>query len=181
MYKTSVALVTLIAFMSINFSCLIYKTRTEPAKILADRKGKKITIYRVRTTSGEYIEFSKKQPGIFYENVITGKGRVDKKIDRTDVQAIKRKGKGIYEITTKDGVTCKFVAIIEDEYICRGNEYRQVSISLSEIDQAWVKRLNSVATFLVSTFGVGIILLIIASWKSEPPPPPTPEEQIEWD
>ena len=61
MSKTTISVITLMAFLVFSFSC--YSTRTSQVKSEADWHGKKGKVYMVITKSGEHIEFSKDNPG----------------------------------------------------------------------------------------------------------------------
>jgi hypothetical protein len=105
MNKKIISLFTLLAFVIFSVSCHITKTRR--INTSADWQGKKGKILWVIKTSGEYIEFSKDNPGRIIGDKIVGKAIILSKkvvIDRANIVENKRDQNGkILKITTKDG------------------------------------------------------------------------------
>jgi hypothetical protein len=105
MSRKIISLFTLLAFVIFSVSC--YTTKTRRVNTSADWQGKKGKILWVIKTSGEYIEFSKDNPGRIIGDKIVGKAIILSKkivIDRANIEENKRDKNGkILKITTKDG------------------------------------------------------------------------------
>jgi len=117
MNKKIISLFTLLAFVIFSVSC--YTTKTRRVNTSADWKGEKGKILWVIKTSGEYVEFSKDNPGRIIGDKVVGTAIILSKkvvIDRADIEKIKRDQKGkILKITTKDGKIYKVVKGTEKE------------------------------------------------------------------
>jgi len=141
MNKKIISLFTLLAFVIFSVSC--YTTKTRRVNTSADWQGKKGKILWVIKTSGEYIEFSKDNPGRIIGDKIVGKAIILSKkvvIDRANIEENKRDQNGkILKITTKDGKMYTVVKGTEKEEkdkitfftIYESNE--QILIPLSEV------------------------------------------------
>ena len=139
--KKFISLFTLLAFVIFSVSC--YTTKTRRVNTSADWQGKKGKILWVIKTSGEYIEFSKDNPGRIIGDKIVGKAIILSKkvvIDRANIEENKRDQNGkILKITTKDGKMYTVVKGTEKEEkdkitfftIYESNE--QILIPLSEV------------------------------------------------
>jgi len=64
------SLLTLASFMIFSLSC--YTTKKVDVRTVAGGEGKQVVILAVLKTSGEYVEFSKDQPGRIEDNTIVG-------------------------------------------------------------------------------------------------------------
>jgi len=163
MNKKIISLFTLLAFVIFSVSC--YTTKTRRVNTSADWQGKKGKILWVIKTSGEYIEFSKDNPGRIIGDKIVGKAIILSKkvvIDRANIEENKRDQNGkILKITTKDGKMYTVIKGTEKEEkdkitffaIYESNE--QVLIPLSEVK--WVHVLIYLRIVLV----VGLFMYII--------------------
>ena len=91
MNRKIISLVTLMAFIIFSLSCYnIKKVRIESVKA---KNRSKVKILGVFKSSGEYIEFSKEQPGKIYKESIRGtvvKLSKLKEINKADIQSIKK-------------------------------------------------------------------------------------------
>ena len=167
MNKKIISLFTLLAFVIFSVSC--YTTKTRRVNTSADWKGKKGRILWVIKTSGEYIEFSKDNPGRIIGDKIVGKAIILSKkvvIDRANIEENKRDQNGkILKITTKDGKMYTVIKGTEKEEkdkitffaIYESNE--QVLIPLSEVK--WVHVLIGLGLVLVLYI---FMTLVIKAW-----------------
>jgi hypothetical protein len=161
-----VSLFTLVAFIIFTFSCYIYTTKKERGETVYT-KGGKVLVLAVMKTSGEYIEFPKDLPGQIDRDTIVGTTTSLKEleIEPNLVERIKKDQEGkIIEITTKDGTTYRDMTIREEEnkFICSFYEYGKISIPLSEVQLAWVKRVDPALTFLTVMGGISAGILALA-------------------
>ena len=167
MNKKIISLFTLLAFVIFSVSC--YTTKTRRVNTSADWQGKKGKILWVIKTSGEYIEFSKDNPGRIIGDKIVGKAIILSKkvvIDKADIEENKRDQHGkILKITTKDGKMYTVIKGTEKEEkdkitffaIYESNE--QVLIPLSEVK--WVHVLIGLGLVLVLYI---FMTLVIKAW-----------------
>ncbi len=164
MYKKIISIFTLLAFVIFSLSC--YITRIKEVKSAADWQGKKGKILWIIKTSGEFIGFSRDDPGRIIGDTIVGKAIILSKvveIDRADIEKIIRnQNKDIIKITTKDGKMFTVIKGTEKEEkdkitfftVYESNE--QVLIRLSEIK--WYHVLIGLAYVLVMVLMLSIIL-----------------------
>ncbi len=178
MRKKLVSLFTLVAFIVFTFSCSVYTTKKERGETVY-AKGGKVKVLAVMKTSGEYVEFPKDLPGYIIGDTIIGTAMSLKEleIELNLVQRIKKDQNGkIIEITTKNGTTYRDMIIREEEnkFICSSYEYgEKILIPISEVQLAWVKRVDPGLTFLAVMGGIsaGILALgvIVALTKESCP------------
>ncbi len=155
MNKKIISLFTLLAFVIFSVSC--YTTKTRRVNTSADWQGKKGKILWVIKTSGEYIEFSKDNPGRIIGDKIVGKAIILSKkvvIDRANIEENKRDQNGkILKITTKDGKMYTVIKGTEKEekdkitFFARYESNELVLIPLSEVK--WVHVLIVLAAVVV--------------------------------
>ena len=172
MSRKIVSLFTLIAFIVFSISC--YMTKIKNVRTAADLRGKKGEILSLVKTSGEYIYFSKNSPGRIYGDKIAGTAfALNKKVEitRDNIKEVKRDKKGmISEITNKDGK--RYEVIIgtareeENKIIFSYELYESVSIPLSEVKSAQVKKPDYAKFSLVVLGVVGLAILTIVSLGS---------------
>jgi len=163
MSRKIISLFTLLAFVIFSVSC--HTTRLKEVRTAADWQRKKGKILWVIKTSGEYIEFSKDNPGRIIGDKIVGKAIILSKkvvIDRADIEENKRDQNGkILKITTKDGKMYTVIKGTEKEEkdkitfftIYESNEL--VLIPISEVK--WVQVLIYLGIVLV----MGLLMYII--------------------
>ena len=164
MSRKIISLFTLLAFFIFSVSC--YITRLKEVRTAADWKGKKGKILWVIKTSGEYIEFSKDNPGRIIGDKIVGKAIILSKkvvIDRANIEENKRDQNGkILKITTKDGKMYTVIKGTEKEEkdkitfftIYESNEL--VFIRLSEVK--WYEVLIGLALVLAMVLILNIFI-----------------------
>lgn len=180
-----ISLVTITAFISFSLSCTAYKTTKERITPESPLEGDRVEILAVMKTSGEYIEFPKDWPGEISKDSIIGPAKKELEIKRDDIQEIKVNSEGrTYEIVTKDGkrypppgsiIDRTYFQELEDRVII--SFYESISIPFSEVDLAWVKRVDPGMTFITSLGAValsaaavlGVVVVIIALTKESCP------------
>lgn len=170
MRKKIISLFTIVAFIIFSQSCLrVYTTKKDRVTKAASWRGKKVKILGVMKTSGEYIEFPKKRSGKIENSSIIGFIKKEVKIDRVDIKEIRRNIRGqIYEIITKEGKTYPEPgAIIDADCFLEADNkiiftfFESISIPLSEVELAWVKRVDPSLTFLAN---VGVVVLVLGAF-----------------
>jgi len=180
MNKKVISIFTLLAFVVFSLSC--YTTRLKQLRTTADWEGKIVKILSVEKTSGEYIKFSKDNPGRIDRFKITGTAtRISKKVEiyPDEVKEIRKHHDGsIFELINKEGEIFHVVGtVIEEEdkfiFFTTYETSESVSIPFSEVKMAvaMIKKKDPVLTFLASIgkfylvvgalFGVGILIFII--------------------
>ncbi|MGD8536235.1 MAG: hypothetical protein PVF66_10345 [Candidatus Aminicenantes bacterium] len=185
MGKKIVSLVTIIAFISFSLSCTVHKTTKEKLTPESRLEGDRVEILAVMKTSGEYIEFPKDWPGEILQGRIMGPGKKELEIKRDDIQEIKVNSEGrTYEIITNDGKKYPPPASIIDRTDFQELEdrviisfYESISIPLSEVELAWIRRVDPGMSFVTSVGAValsvaavlGAVFLIIALTKESCP------------
>lgn len=164
MGKRLVSLFTIVAFIIFSISCLgIYTTKKDRITKAASWRGKKVKILAVMKTSGEYIEFPREQPGkILGDKIVAGLEKENIEIDRADLkEVIRNEKRKIWEITTKDGKVyfADSYRSLGDKIVARVHKL-SFSIPLSEVEMAWVKRVDPILTFLAN---VGVVVLVLGA------------------
>jgi len=161
--KKLISLFLIFSLVMLSVSC--YTTKTRRVNTSAHWQGRKGKILWVIKTSGEYIEFSKDNPGRIIGDKIVGKAIILSKkvvIDRADIEENKRDQHGkILKITTKDGKMYTVIKGTEKEEkdkitffaIYESNE--QVLIPLSEV------KLYHVLIYLGIVLVAGLFMYII--------------------
>jgi len=157
MKRKIISLFTLLSFIVFSISC--YTTRLREVRTADDLKGKGRKIVSLVKRSGEYIEFSKNEPGQIYGDKIAGTAVVLSKkveINRNYIKEFKRDKKGmISEIINKNGKiyhvvtgTIREVSIQSDLAGKKGEKiiffttyetYESITIPLSEVNSVRVK------------------------------------------
>ena len=183
MSKKIISLFTLFAFIIFSLSC--YTTRLKEVRTAEDLRGKKGKILSLVKTSGEYIEFSKNEPGQIYGDKIAGTAvLLSKKVEitRDNIKEVKRdKGGMISKITNKDGKiyhvvtgTIREVSIQSDLtgkeeeriiFFTTYETYESITIHLSEVKsvRAETKKFDYVKSFIIvfGVVGLGALLLAV--------------------
>jgi hypothetical protein len=182
MNKKIISLFTLLAFIVFSLSCYTWKKKE--IRTVADWKGKKGKILWVIKTSGEYVEFSKDNPGRIYGDEIAGTAvglSKEVEITRDNVIKLKRYRNGVIsEITHKNGKIYPAVAgtirFVSTKDMLTGKEAekiifftiyetsKSVVIPLSEVKSIQVESGDSIASILV-LLGAVILFSYIQSAK----------------
>lgn len=178
MTKQFVSVVTLVAFIIFSISsCRVYSTREERSTKAASWGGKRVQILAVLTTSGEKIEFPDGYPARLspLKDAIHGiRIGFTLTIDRANIKLIEyNKKTKTHHITTKDGKS--YYGILRefagDKMVIY--EFENISIPLSEVELAWIKKVNPATSFLATLGAVagtlGIFTLIILLTKESCP------------
>ena len=170
MNKKLISIFTLLAFIVFSISCSI--TRIKEVRTASDWKGKKGEILSLFKTSGEYIEFSKDNPGRIYGDNIIGTAIIMSKkvvIDGANIKKIRKHQDGtIFEIINKEGKIYHVVGTVrreEGKFICfiPYETFESVTIPLSEVKSVKVKNFNLFVSLLVVVGGViGLYFLAFA-------------------
>jgi hypothetical protein len=192
MKRKIISLFTLFAFIIFSLSC--YTTRLREVRTATDLRGKKGNILSLVKTSGEYIEFSKNEPGQIYGDKIAGTAVVLSKkveINQDNIKEVKRdKGGMISKITNKDGkiyhVVTGTIRIVSTKDDLTGKEeeriifftsyetYESITIPLTEVKsvRAEIKKFDKVKSFIIVLGVVGLGALALAAAL---------RESLEWE
>lgn len=159
MSKKLLSLFTLVSFITFTLSCAIHTTKKERVDRVASWEGKKVQILGVLTTSGEKFEFPKKNPaGIYKDKIVheTIKGETIV-LDREDIEKTAYDETGdINQITTKDGKTYAVATAKREKDKVIIETYG--TISLSEVELLWVRKVDPVSSFLASVGAAAAVL-----------------------
>ena len=170
MKRQTIAVLTLGSFIVFSFSC--YSVQPIKPEMLSAPDADKIEIRKVDKTSGESIEFSANDPGRVSGNFVTGTGALTTavefvEISKADVQTVSRQDETFQSVKTRDGKSYGWVKKIVERgdksilYVVKAvtnrvNSY--LKVSLSEVEKAWAKSLDSVATLICFIFSVAAIV-----------------------
>lgn len=183
MKRKFVSVVTLFAFFVFTNSCLVHSVKdmaTEKAEAYS-KAGKKIRIIGVITTSGERIDFPKKDSAkIVGDKIVSTGSPVVKKtwteLEKANIQVTSKDAKGrVIELRTKDKNIYK---VEEDSYAQVGDKVTftsitlvsRVSIPLSEVELLMVRRVDIGGTFLATIgvlAGLGLVALGLVALLKE--------------
>jgi hypothetical protein len=180
MNKKAVACFTLMAFIVFTASCIVRTYKKQRAEDIVGIHGIGNKILAVSTTSGEHIEFPKEHPGRISGTNIVGiaeseelGGRIE--LNKTDIEKIKRSYGKIDEILTIEGKWYKVIpgTVKKKKDGIIFSYYKGVSIPLSEVELAWVKKVDIGLTFVAVVGEIGLaclgVLTIIAMLKESCP------------
>lgn len=166
---------TLVAFFFFYVCCAPHSVKKVNIKTASDSKKRHMKIIGVQTTSGEYFQFSEKEPaGIFY-NEIKGYASIEKilEFNLSDVQRLHQdERKKIFEITTKDGKTYEALTYQKDEDKIIVTKLKElVSIPLDQTEMVWVYKTSALPGILMVAIPVALVVAIVSA--SSPTPRPT--------
>ena len=177
MSRKVISILTLLAFIIFSISCHTIGARSYRTKEIRTnsdwqrKEFKKGEILWVIKKSGEYIEFSKENPGLIFQDKIVGNAiRMSKKVEiqRSDIKKIMKHSDGrIFEIINKEGKTYQAVGIAkeEDDRVTIFTAYESsepVSIPLSEVKSLHIKMLDNLLTALGIVGGIGIFIFFLS-------------------
>ena len=165
MNKKIISIFTLLAFVIFSFSCSL--TNTKKVRTAADWHWKKGKIFSVVKTSGEYIIFSKKNPGRIYSDNIIGAAIIMSKkveIDQDNIKKTRKRDGSIFEIINKEGKIYHVVGTVREEegkFICftTYETFELVSIPLSEVKSLEIKHLNFLLTALAIVVPITVFII----------------------
>ena len=166
MRKKVISLFTLLAFVLFSISC--YPIATKEIKTSANWQGKKGKIFSVVKTSGEYIEFSKENPGRISGDNITGTAIILSKeiiLERGAIKKVRKHRDGrIFEVIDKEGKIYHVVGLLKEEsykviFFVPYESSELVSIPLSEVNSLEIKRLSPLWTAIVIAVPIAIIVI----------------------
>jgi len=187
MNRKIISLFTLLAFIFFSISCYTWKIKE--IRTAADWRGEKGKILWVIKTSGEYIEFSKDNPGRMYGGMIAGTAVVLSKekleIPRINIKKLEINKKGmISEITHKNGKIYHVIpgtaSVVSTEDDLTGKEEERiiifatyetsesVSIPLSEVKSVQVWSKDYVLSILVVLGAIGLVGLVMEGFTFVP-------------
>ncbi len=173
MFKKMISTVTIVTFLVYSLSC--YTTKKEKLYTTYSQQREKIKILGVMKKSGERIDFPKENPATLKRNAVVGIGIKEIEIQKEDIVEIDRKrGYQKIKIVTKDNKQYDVLETIfetEEKIVFTYNE--PISIPISEVELAWVKRVDPVGSFFatigVLALAVGMVFLVILLTKESCP------------
>lgn len=155
MFKKTIALLTVAAFILFSASCTITTWKTKEINTTADYPADGRKVLSVVKSSGEAVEFSNSSPGRIAGDAVVGEGvevvRKRAEIARP-VQSIKRRADGtIFQVTDSSGRVLAIEKVLKEEHdkltveiVYRTSE--PVSIPLSDVRLLRYKKTNTVLT-----------------------------------
>lgn len=162
MNKKIISCFTLMTFLVFTMSCTVRTTQKQrPEDIFG--LGKKDQILELITTSGEHIDFSDRYPGRIIGTDIVGvafnQSKKEKiELNQSEIKKIKESHGQVKEILTRDNrlylVSPKTVKKEKDKIIF--SYYKRMSIPLSKVELAWVKKVDPGLTLLATVGGIGV-------------------------
>lgn len=178
--KKFTSIFTLMAFVVFSISCSV--TGIKEVKKASKWHGKKWKILWITKTSGEYIEFSKDNPGLISGDKITGTAIILSKeiiLERGAIKRVKKHQDGrVFEVTDKKGKIYHVVGLFKEEsykviFFVPYESSGLVSIPLLEVKSVYVKRVNPLIKPLLVFAGfsgilwavmlIGVGLMIVGS------------------
>lgn len=175
MKKRITSVITLVAFFLFYVCCAPHYVKKVDIKTAPDSKKRKMKLVGVQTTSGEYFQFSEKEPATIFYNEIKGYASIEKVLEfnLSDIQRLHQdEKKKILEITTKDGKTYEAHAYQKEEDKIIVTKLKElVSIPLDQVELVWVYKTSALPGILLMAIPVAIIVAIASS--SSPTPSPT--------
>ena len=166
MNKKIISIFTLLAFVIFSISC--YPISTKQIKTSADWQGKKGKIFSLVKTSGEYIEFSRDNPGRISGDKITGTAIILSKeiiVERGAIKKVRKHRDGrIFEVTDNEGKIYHVVGLFKEEsykviFFVPYESSKIVSIPLSEVKSLEIKRFSPLWTAIVIAIPIVVIVI----------------------
>jgi hypothetical protein len=160
MFKISLSIVMILAFLFFDWACIIHKVYNEPVTSVTDRDD----VVGVTKISGEDLKFYKDNAARVVGNQIVLRNNT---IALSDVKDFKQNPKGmVYEITTKDG---RSIRDVEGKVLGEKIVLPLLNIPLSEVKSISVRRIQEGKSYL-ATLGVviGVLGIIIIDEFSRP-------------
>jgi hypothetical protein len=161
MVKKIVSVFVLTAFSLFNVSCSISKK--DIAEV--DRTNAKFKIVNVITKSGENLPFLSSDPGRFLPGgeAVVGAALLQFDFDKKDVK-IYHEGKTtkISQIKAGDGRVYEPLGLTEEADRVRFSAYAPVTISISDIQQVWIRKTDVAAIVVLGTFAIVGTVLVTA-------------------
>jgi hypothetical protein len=168
MKNRGTVMATLVAFLLFSWSCVSYKVKREIWRDLSGERQREAKIVKVKTNSGELVDFSGGQPARMTKAGIVGSQRIKGfQVEKTQVKEIRRLDdrsggkKGVLELTTLDGKNYTVLSYKEKGgmYICDVLVF--YTIPPAEADIAWIKSVNKAMTaFLNALWLVPVVVSI---------------------
>lgn len=171
MKRQAIAVMTLGSFIIFSFSCTsIREIRPEA---LMSRKTRAKDILRIEKTSGESIVFHKGQAGGVVGNSVAGIGAKETvlaslEIENSQVKAVEPQVGRILMVKTRDNTAYLARRIVEKaEAIeiwvlksARPLVFEPVAVPIGQVEKAYVRKLNILATTLAILAPIGLLALI---------------------
>jgi hypothetical protein len=163
MFKKTIAVITLLAFMAFSVSCFhVHRTMQENYDESRSWELVGTDITAVQTKAGKTFEFPKGRRARIRGDAVVGETLKTVEIDRGDVERrISDKAGKLIELTTKDGKDYHVIRSKEDNEKIVLDGYTSVSIPFSEIQLVWVRRVDPALTFLANAAAVTGVLAVI--------------------
>jgi hypothetical protein len=164
MSKKMIAVMTLGTFVVFSTSCVTW--RRQEVNALVRPLPENTEVLTVVKTSGEFVQFSKAEPGLVRGFAVVGKGRVTKlrEIAGPFLSVKKDKDGRIIEVTDAEGHVYSIQNLLSqgsNRMIFVGSELVNVSIPLSGIRQVEFKRTNTLLTVMLALGVIGGGLAIV--------------------
>jgi len=165
MFIKSVSIIILAVFSCFMLFCSTISQVSE--KDTAKLENKNVSVVGVKKLSGEYIEFSEKNPGKIHNRSIFGMGTIHKEIEinRDDIEAVQYGADGkISILLTKEGKKHRVHSYKEepDKLIIIEKVTEIVTILLSDVEIAYLRKSttvwNSLVVLLLLLVGLGIVI-----------------------
>ena len=164
MFKKTLSLVTLVAFLLFEWACL--SVNKVPVTSVTDKDD----IVGVTKISGEDIQIPKENPARVVGDRIILRPRIIHEISLSDVSDFKQNDKGIvYEFTTKEGRTIRNIEGKKtvSKIVFPWLKYEPVPIPLSEVNFVSVLSVNAGKTigFVLGALGasIGMFYLLLSN------------------
>lgn len=178
MKRQAIALITLGSFIVFSFSC--YSLKPIKPEELSSPDASKFEILKLDKTSGESIEFPKRDPGRVQGNFVVGTGTLTKAVEfveiaRDNLSKISRvpapQGETFYTIKTRDGKSYKSVKrIVEQEdksvlYVVKDVYQKAPSnfnVCLADVERVWAKEIDMITNAVVISVEKAAVTAVIS-------------------
>ena len=167
MSRKAASLFTLTVLALFSTSCTMWSTKD--VRTIADWPKENQKVLSVVKASGEFVRFSKSDPGLMHGNVIYGLATsfVPKPVEvEGPFPSVKKRADGrIYEVTDRNGQVHAVREVLKDEgdkltFVPNLRAPGLVSVPMSEARLIQIKRTNGALTFLAITGGLAGAFLI---------------------
>ena len=170
-----ISLITLATFLIFSWSCAYLKEETVVSQDLWEGEEREATIIKIRTHSGEIVDFLSQEPAKLTQDGIMGTVRVkDFHIEKTQVLDIMktniswRHGRTSYKLTTLDGKEYRLLSYKEKNGVLVCDALIPYKILYTDVDWVRVKVVDVLSTVL-RTAVVGGLILIYIILSNDPP------------
>lgn len=155
MFRKSIAVFTLGAFLLLTWACSSQSLKTLPAGEVKRGKDSE-PILAVQKKSGERIEFAREGPGRYDQGSVVGNVWAHVELDKSQIKNTRTDPGGrVTGVTMKGGQSYELKSVVMIRDKISGLGLQKVSVPVSEVDLIWIRKTNSAGSAVASVLFIG--------------------------